>query len=60
VSASHHVSRAAEAAAPVSIAAAGTSWFASANEIVSFVASGIAIVAGVFAIAVHLKNLRRK
>lgn len=60
MSAPQNLTRAAEAAAPVSIAAAGTSWLASANEVASFIASGIAIVAGIFAIAVHFKNLRKQ
>jgi hypothetical protein len=50
--------RAADTAAAGSVAAAGASWMSHANEIVSFLAGCIAIVAGLFAIAVHLRTLR--
>jgi hypothetical protein len=50
--------RAADAAAAGSIAAAGTSWLSNANEIVTLLAGLIAIVAGSFAIAVHIRSLR--
>lgn len=55
-----NIQRAADAAAVGSVTAAGASWLSSANEIISLVAGCIAIVAGVFAIAVHYKNLRRQ
>jgi hypothetical protein len=50
--------RAADAAAAGSVAAAGTSWLSHANEFISLLAGCIAIVAGLFAIAVHLRTLR--
>ena len=60
MSTSHSIQRAADVAAVGSVTAAGTSWLSHANEIISLVAGCIAIVAGVFAIAVHYKNLRRQ
>jgi len=50
--------RAADIAAVSSVTAAGTSWLSGANEIMTFIGSIIAIVAGCFAIAVHLRALR--
>lgn len=50
--------RAADFATASSVAAAGTSWLSGANEIVTFIAGIIAIVAGCFAIAVHFRTLR--
>ncbi len=52
--------RAADVAAGVSVAAAGTSWVSQANEVVSLVGSVIAIMAGIGAIIVHFLNVRDK
>ena len=52
--------RAADAAAAASVATASASWFAHANEVVTFIAGVVAIIAGVFAIVVHIKRLRGK
>lgn len=51
--------RVADIAAGASVTAASVSWFSQANEIIAFLAGVIAIVAGLFAIAVHYKNLRK-
>lgn len=51
--------RAAHAAAAVSTAAAASTWLSNANELAQFVASVVAIVAGLFAIAMHVRKLRR-
>jgi hypothetical protein len=53
------IERAADVAAAGSVTAASVSWFSQANEIIAFIAGLIAIAAGCFAIAVHLKNLRK-
>jgi len=53
------IERAADVAAAGSVTAASVSWFSQANEIITFIAGLIAIAAGCFAIAVHLKNLRK-
>jgi hypothetical protein len=53
------IERAADVAAAGSVTAAGVSWFSQANEVIAFIAGLIAITAGCFAIAVHLKNLRK-
>jgi len=50
---------AADVATVGSVASAGTSWVASANEIVSLIAGCIAIIAGLFAIHRHLKSINR-
>lgn len=55
----HPVDRVADVAAAGSVTAAGVSWLSQANEIISLIAGLIAIAAGMFAIAVHLKNLRK-
>ena len=52
--------KAADAAATLSIGSAATSYLSGANEIAQFVAAIVAIVAGIFAIVVHLKKLRDK
>ncbi len=54
-----NVQRAADVAAVGSVSAAGASWLSHANEIISMIAGVIAIIAGLFAIAVHFRNLRR-
>lgn len=51
--------RVADIAAGASVTAASVSWVSQANEVVAFLAGIIAIVAGLFAIAVHYKNLRK-
>jgi hypothetical protein len=53
------IERAADVAAAGSVTAAGVSWLSQANAVIAMVAGLIAIVAGCFAIAVHLKNLRK-
>ncbi len=53
-------SRSADVAAGVSIAAAGTSWFSSANEIVTFIAGVTAIIVGLFAIISHSLTIKEK
>lgn len=55
-----NTSRGADIAAGVSIAAAGTSWFSSANEIVTFIAGVIAIIVGLFAVVSHALTIREK
>ena len=55
-----NTSRGADIAAGVSIAAAGTSWFSSANEIVTFIAGVTAIVVGLFAIISHSLTIKEK
>lgn len=52
--------RAADVAAGVSVAAAGTSWISQANEVVSLIGSVIAIMAGIGAMVVHYLNVRDK
>jgi len=52
--------RAADIAAGVSVAAAGTSWISQANEVVSLIGSVIAIMAGCGAMLVHYLNVRDK
>lgn len=59
MSTSQGIQRAADVAAVGSVTAAGTSWLSHANEIISLVAGCIAIVAGIFAICVHYRNLQR-
>lgn len=49
----------ADTAAAISAAAAGTTWVASLNDWLHLAATVIAIVAGVLAIAVHRKNLKK-
>lgn len=51
--------RTADLAAGASVAAAGTSWIASANEYLTFGATIIAIVAGIFAIVNHFFTFRQ-
>lgn len=51
---------AADAATVGSVAAAGTSWLASANEVISFIAGCIAIVAGLFAVYSHVITIQNK
>lgn len=51
--------RVADIAAGASVTAASVSWVSQANEVVAFLAGIIAIIAGLFAIAVHYKNLRK-
>jgi hypothetical protein len=53
------IERAADVAAAGSVTAASVSWLSQANAVIAMVAGLIAIVAGCFAIAVHLKNLRK-
>lgn len=53
------VERAADAAAVGSIAAAGISKLVQWNQYIQLVAGVVAIVAGLFAIAVHWKRLTR-
>jgi hypothetical protein len=53
------VERVGDVAAAGSVTAASVSWMTQANEIISLVAGLIAIAAGCFAIAVHLKNLKK-
>jgi len=55
-----NTNKAADVAAGVSIAAAGTSWFSSANEIVTFIAGVTAIIVGLFAIISHSLTIRDK
>jgi len=50
---------AADVATVGSVAAAGTSWVASANEIISLIAGCVAIVAGVFAVYRHFLLIKR-
>lgn len=51
--------RVADISAGASVTAASVSWVSQANEIVAFIAGVIAIIAGLFAIAVHYRNLRK-
>lgn len=51
--------RAADAAAVVSGGSAITAWVATALPIVQLLAACVAIVAGGFAIAVHVRKLRK-
>jgi predicted small integral membrane protein len=46
-------------AAGTSVASASLAWMAQANEIASFLASVVAIVAGIFAIVHYYRALRR-
>ena len=55
-----NTSRGADIAAGVSIAAAGTSWLSSANEIITFIAGIIAIIVGFFAVVSHALTIREK
>ncbi len=49
----------ANVAAGTSVASASLAWIAQANEIASFLASVVAIVAGLFAIAHYIRALRK-
>jgi peptidoglycan biosynthesis protein MviN/MurJ (putative lipid II flippase) len=49
----------ADVAAGASVTAASVSWLSHANEIISLIAGLIAIAAGMFAIAVHYRNLKK-
>lgn len=51
--------RVADVAAGASVTAASVSWLSHANEIISLIAGLIAIAAGMFAIAVHYRNLKK-
>jgi hypothetical protein len=55
-----HVTRSADVAAAGSVAAAGASWVSQINEVMTFIATIIAIIAGLFSIAGHLRGLRKK
>jgi preprotein translocase subunit SecG len=55
-----NTSKPADIAAGVSIAAAGTSWLSSANEIITFIAGVTAIIVGLFAIISHALTIREK
>lgn len=48
--------RAADTAAGISAAAAASTWLSNANEIATFIASLVAILAGLFAIAAHIRK----
>jgi hypothetical protein len=50
----------ADIATGVSVAAAGTSWIAQANEILSFIGTIVAILAGVGALVVYYFNIKDK
>jgi hypothetical protein len=53
------INRAGDIATAGSVAAAGASWIAQVNALMTLLATVIAIVAGCFAIAVHLKTLKK-
>jgi len=52
--------RVADSAAGASIVAASSAWIAQANEILTLVATAIAIVSGIFAIAYHVRGIKRQ
>ena len=56
----HVADQTADAAATISVAAAGGTWLVQANEVLTLIATTIAIVSGTLAIIWHVRRLRGK
>lgn len=52
--------RVADAAAGASVVAASSAWIAQANDILTLVATAVAIVSGIYALVYHARGIKKQ